>query len=161
MRHVLGMTIADALPPLGLLILTIGYLIAAYQYPPASRAFPLIVAWAMLVLVSLDLVARTQTSLGRVLTRWLNPESATHTSPSHKGELAAILWISAFAAALLFIGILAAIPLFVFASVRWRGERSCALSGTVALGTTLAIWLLFARLLRIELYSGLLFGGGG
>jgi Tripartite tricarboxylate transporter TctB family len=161
MRRVLGTNLADALPPFGLLILTIGYLIAAYQYPPASRAFPLIVAWSMLILVSLDLVSRTQTRFGRALTHWLNPASAVHTSISHKGELAAILWIAAFAAALLFLGILAAIPLFVFTSVRWRGERSYALSAALAAGTTLTIWLLFARLLRIELYPGVLFGGGG
>jgi hypothetical protein len=44
--------------------------------------------------------------------------------------------------------------------VRWRGKRSYVVSLGVAAATTVFIWLLFARLLRIELYAGL-FGGSG
>ena len=163
MRRVLGASIAGYAPPLGLLLLTLAYLIAAYHYPPASRAFPVIVAWAMIALVALDVVSRTQTRTGRAVTRWLNPASATAhgDAPASGRELAAILSVAGFVAALTLIGILYAIPLFVFASVRWRGRRSYLVSIAIAATTTLFIWLLFARLLRIELYGGLLLGGDG
>ena len=68
--------------------------------------------------------------------------------------------MAGFVAGLVLIGILHAIPLFVFAAVRWRGKRSYVVSLAIAAATTLFIWLLFARLLRIELYAGLLGGGG-
>lgn len=163
MQRVFGTGLADTLPALCLWIFTLAYLLLAYRYPPASRGFPVIVAWSMIVLVTLDLVARTQTSIGRAVTRWLNPaSSAAHGGETRRGasELVAILWIAALVAALVLIGILYAIPLFVFASVRWRGRRSYLVSLAVAGGTTLLIWLLFVRLLRIELYPGLLLGGG-
>jgi hypothetical protein len=160
MQRTLITTIAASLPALCLWTLTVAYLIVAYQYPPTSRAFPVIVAWSMIVLVSIDLVSRTQTNLGRTLTRWLNPASTTH-GEGRRGttELVALLWVAALVTALVLIGILYAIPLFVFASVRWRGHRSYPVSLAVAAATTFIIWLLFAWLLRIELYSGLLLGG--
>jgi hypothetical protein len=163
MRRVLGTGIADYLPALCLWIFTLAYLLLAYRYPPASRAFPVIVAWSMIVLVTLDLASRTQTRAGRALTRWLNPASvAAHGEGTNAARQAfvAVLWVAALVAALVLAGILTAIPLFVFASVRWRGQRSYAMSLAVAGMTTLLIWLLFTRLLRIDLYSGLLLGGG-
>jgi tripartite tricarboxylate transporter TctB family protein len=162
MRRVLGTAIADYAPPLGLLALTIIYLIIGYQYPPVSRMFPVMVAWSMIVLVALDLASRTQTRAGRTMAYWLNPASATaeHKAAQSAAELSAIIWLAAFVAALVLVGILYAIPLFVFASVRWRGKRSYAASFAVAAVTTLCIWLMFARLLRIELYPGLLLGSG-
>jgi len=162
MPRVLGTSITNCAPPLALLVLSLAYLIVAYQYPPTSRVFPVMVAWAMLGLVGLDLVSRTQTRAGRVVVRWLNPASTAPRgdAPLARRELAAILSVAGFVAGLVLIGILYAIPLFVFTSVRWRGKRSYVVSLGVAAATTLFIWLLFARLLRIELYAGL-FGGGG
>jgi hypothetical protein len=161
MRLLIGTGIADTAPALGLWMLSLAYLLAAYQYPPASRAFPVIVAWSMLVLVTLDVIARTPTRAGRAVTRWLNPASAVGPDGriATPTELLAILWVVGFVTALVLIGILYAVPLFVFASVRWRGKQSYWISLVLAGGTTLFVWLLFARLLRIDLYSGLLGGG--
>jgi hypothetical protein len=160
MRRVLATAIADVMPALGLLIITIAYLMVAYQYSPASRAFPVAVAWSMIVLLMLDLVSRTSTKLGRGVTHWLNPASAgTNDAHIARGDLVAICWIAGFVLALMLIGVLYAVPLFVFASARWRGKRSYAASLVLAAATTFVIWLLFKWLLRIELYSGLLLGG--
>jgi len=50
-------------------------------------------------------------------------------------------------------------PLYVFAATRWRGGRPWLVCGLSAACTLGGIWLLFGRLLRLELYPGLLFGG--
>jgi hypothetical protein len=159
MPRTLIKALAEALPALGLLIITIAYLMAAYQYSPASRAFPVMVASSMIVLVALDLVSRTPTKLGRAVTRWLNPASAAaDTTRINRHDLVAILWIAGFVTALVLVGVPCAVLMFVFASARWRGERSYAVSLLLAVATVMVIWLLFAQLLRIDLYPGLLSG---
>jgi len=150
----------DIVPALGLLIITIAYLMVAYQYSPASRAFPVMVAWSMIVLLALDLVSRTSTKLGRAVTRWLNPAiAAPETTHVNRHDLIAVLWVAGFVTALILIGVPYAVLLFVFSSARWRGKRSYAVSFLLAVATMLVIWLLFTWLLRIELYPGLLLGG--
>jgi hypothetical protein len=159
MRHAFAKA-PDVIPALGLLIITIAYLMVAYQYSPASRAFPVIVAWSMVVLLALDLVSRTSTRLGRAVTRWLNRTSAAPETTHISGhDLVAVLWVAGFVTALILIGVPYAVLLFVFASARWRGKRSYAISFLLAVATMVVIWLLFTWLLRIELYPGLLLGG--
>ena len=156
MRRVLGAPLAEYLPALGLLLFTAAYLALGYRYPPAVRAFPVGVAWIMILLLVLDLSARTATGPGRVLQRWLNPEAAS--SPPAGNATAAILWLIGFAALLVVAGILTAVPVFVFSSLRWRGKRSLGTCALAAAAATLFIWFMFSVLLRLGLYSGLLFG---
>ncbi len=118
------------------------------------------------MLAVLDIITRTKTPLGATLTRWLNPVSAAphRAGSAHKTfpltrQLAAIAWIAGFVAAFALIGALYAIPLYVFAATRWRGERPFLVCLISAAGTLAGIWLLFGRLLHLELYPGLLFGG--
>jgi hypothetical protein len=159
MQRAPAKTLADITPALGLLIITIAYLTVAYQYSPASRAFPVMVAWWMIVLLALDLVARTPTKVGRAVTRWLNPASAAETTHINRHDLVAMLWVAGFVATLVIVGVPSAVLLFVFASARWRGKRSHAFAFLLAVATMTVIWLLFTQLLRIELYPGLLLGG--
>jgi hypothetical protein len=160
MRRTLAKTLADTMPALCLLIITIAYLTVAYQYSPASRAFPVMVAWSMIVLLALDLVACTPAKLGRAITHWLNPASAgAETTHINRQDLGAVLWVAGFVTTLVLVGVPCAVLLFMFASARWRGKRSYAVSLLLAVATTTVIWLLFAQLLRIELYPGLLLGG--
>jgi hypothetical protein len=160
MTRILGTPLRDYLAPLGLWVIAALYLAAAADYPPESRAFPAMVAWAMLVFVTLDLASRTRTQVGTALTRWLNPASGlgqprTHTVYPVAKQVAAILWVAGFTAALVALGVLTAIPLFVFASMRWRGGRRYWVCVLTAAGATLFIWLLFSVLLRLQLYPGL------
>lgn len=160
MRRGLAKALADITPALGLLTITIAYLMVAYQYSQASRAFPVMVAWSMIVLLALDLVSRTPTKLSRSVTRWLNPASAAaETTHINRHDLVAVIWVAGFVTALILVGVPCAVLLFVFASARWRGKRSYAASLFLAVTTMVVIWLLFTRLLRIELYPGLLLGG--
>ena len=164
MKQIFGTPVTDYLPALGLLVLTIGYLGTAYNYMPDARAVPAGVAWVMLVLVILDLVSRTRTSLGTTLMHWLNPAGDADKMAEHKRypalkQIGAVLWIAGFAAAMVFIGILYAVPLYVFSSLFFRGKRPLIVAIGVSTGATAMIWLLFEAVLGLELYPGMIFGG--
>jgi len=163
-KQIFGTPVADYLPASGLLLLTIGYLATAYGYSPDARAVPSGVAWVMLVLVILDLISRTRTSIGTTLMHWLNPAGDPEAMKDHKRypvlrQVGAVLWIGAFAAAMLFIGILYAVPLYVFASLYFRGGRPLIVAAAVSAGATAMIWTLFVAVLGLQLYPGMLFGG--
>lgn len=123
------------LPSITLAILTTIFLIAAYRYPSQARAFPVTVAWVMLFLIALDIVSRK------------TPED----HPPVAGQLRAVTWLAAFALALVLVGILYAVPLYIAASLRFRGHRSWITSLLAAAITTAGIWLLFAVVLRLDL----------
>ena len=164
MRRVFGTPITDYMPALGLLIITAIYLATAYNYSPDARAVPAGVAWVMLALVLLDLISRTQTGVGTALMHWLNPagdavkQEAVKHYPLLK-QFGAVLWVAGFAAGLVLIGILYAVPLYVFSSLYFHGRRPLLICLGVCAAATAMIWLLFAVVLRLELYPGILFGG--
>jgi Tripartite tricarboxylate transporter TctB family len=164
MRRIFGTPITEYLPAFVLLMLTAVYLATAYQYAPESRIMPVLVAWCMLALLTVDLVSRTETPIGQNLTRWLNPSSDRgghgHAAAySAHRQFIAVLWLAGLAALLLLIGVLSAVPLYLFAAIYWRGRRGMLTSLAVAGGMTLVVWLLFTGLLHLQLYPGLLFGG--
>ena len=164
MRRVFGTPITDYMPALGLLIITAIYLATAYDYSPDARAVPAGVAWVMLALVLLDLISRTQTGVGTALMHWLNPagDAAKQEGVKHYPllkQLGAVLWVAGFAAALVLIGILYAVPLYVFSSLYFQGRRPLLVCLGISAAATAMIWLLFAVVLRLELYPGILFGG--
>jgi hypothetical protein len=136
------------LPAAGLAIFTSIFLAAAYGYPSQARAFPVAVGWVTLLLVALDIVSRTKP---------LKPGAATEDSRPLGRQFGAVVWLAAFALMLVLIGILYAVPLYVFASLRFRGRRSWLTSLWIAAVATSAIWLLFAVVLRLELYPGYFF----
>jgi hypothetical protein len=163
-RRVFGTPLTDYMPALGLLVLTAIYIATAYSYSPDARAVPAGVAWVMLVLVLLDLVSRTQTGIGTTLMHWLNPagDAAKQEGVKHYPllkQFSAVLWVSGFTAALVLIGILYAVPLYVFSSLYFQGRRPLPVCLAVSAAATAMIWLLFAVVLRLELYPGILFGG--
>jgi len=147
------------LPAAGLAIFTAAFLAAAYGYPSQARAFPVAVAWMTLFLVALDIASRTETGAGRTIRKRLNPGAAAQDARPLGGQFGAVIWLAVFALMLVLIGILCAVPLYVFASLRFRGRRSwltCVWVAAIAAG---GIWLLFAVVLRLELYPGYFFGG--
>jgi hypothetical protein len=126
------------LPAAGLAIVTTIFLIVAYTYPSQARAFPVAAAWVMLFLIAIDILSR----------------KTTEDHPQMAGQLRAVAWLAAFALALVLIGILYAVPLYIAASLRFRGHRSWVTSLLAAAITTAGIWLLFAVVLRLDLYPG-------
>jgi hypothetical protein len=158
-KRIFGAALSDYLPALGLLVITSLYLYLSYGYPAKARAFPAMVAWVMLALLLLDLVSRTETRLGLAVMRALNPAQArgSERAPSALRQLSAMLWIAGFTTGIVLIGILSAVPLYVFAAIRFRGERGYLTALAAAAGATLFIYLLFGVVLRLNLYPGILF----
>ena len=160
MRRVLGTPVVEYLPALVMLAVTIAYLTVAYTYTEQARLFPVPVGWLMLLLLALDLVSRTKTPIGETLTRLLNPatevEGAEDRFPLLR-QLSAILWVAFFTAALVLIGIMYAVPLYVFGSMRFHGRKSFLTSLVTAVCVTAFTWVLFAFALQVELYPGILF----
>jgi Tripartite tricarboxylate transporter TctB family len=159
-KRILGTPLVDYLPALVLLAVTVGYLSIAYTYTEQARLFPVPVGWLMLLLLALDLVSRTKTPIGESLTRLLNPaaevEGAEPRFPVLK-QLSALLWVGLFTAALVLIGIMYAVPLYVFGSMRFHGKKSYQTSLIAAVCVTAFTWVLFAFALQVELYPGALF----
>jgi hypothetical protein len=149
----------DRLFALALLIITAAYLAIDYRYKPALRAVPAAVAWVMLLLLAIDLASHLDTSFGRVLRARLNPPSE-RPAYSALRQLEAVLWVAGFALLLILIGVLYGVPIFVFAFMRLRGKRPIWQSLLGGAAVTGFLWLLFAALLRLTLYPGIVFGGG-
>jgi len=162
MKKFFGAPLIEYLPALGFLAFTVLYLGMAYSYEDDARAFPAGVAWVMLGLTLLDLITRTKTRLGIALLQILNPAAeaggpARGIEVTPQKQIIAMLWIFGFAILLFMIGILAAVPIYAFVSMRFRSKLSYVTSISVALLITLAIWLLFGLALRINFYQGIFF----
>lgn len=160
MKRVLGTPVVEYTPALVMVAITIIYLITAYTYSVQARLFPVPVGWLMLALLALDLVSRTKTPTGEHLTRLLNPaaegEGAEERFPILR-QLSAMFWVAFFTAALVLIGIMYAVPLYVFGSMRFHGKKSYLTSLITAVCVTAFTWVLFAFALQVELYPGALF----
>jgi hypothetical protein len=159
-KRVLGTPVVEYIPALALIAVSIGYLAVAYTYSEQARLFPVPVGWLMLALLTLDLVSRTRTPAGFTLTRWLNP-AAEGEGPEGRfpvmRQFSAIIWVGIFTVALVLIGIMYAVPLYVFGSMRFHGRKSYLTSLVAAACVTAFTWLLFAFALQVELYPGALF----
>ncbi len=160
MKRFFGTPLRDYLPALGLFAVTLLYLYLSAAYPARAREFPAMVAWVMLALIALDLLSRTQTRAGLAIKRALNPASdlvpraSEHTQPTWR-QVTSVLWIAGFTTAMVLIGILGAVPLYVFSALRFRGERPLLICLIAAAGATAFIYLLFGMVLRLNLYPGI------
>ena len=164
MKRFLGTPLIDYLPAIALFAVAVIYLVTGYGYTPQARQFPIIVAWAAIVLVALDFISRTRTPVGEALMRWFNPSASPGKAearahyPASK-QIAAVLWTAGFVTLIVLIGFLYAVPIYVFASMYVRGRRPLLLCLVVSATATLFIYLIFEQLLELELYPGILFGG--
>jgi hypothetical protein len=158
-KPIFGTPVVDYLPAFGLALFTAAFLATAYSYPPQARAFPAAVAWVTLFLVALDIVSRTDTKPGAAVRRRLNPAATAEDSRALGSQIGAAIWLAVFAVVLVLIGVLYAVPLYIFASLRFRGRRSWFTSLWISAIGTGGIWLLFSVALRLELYPGYFLGG--
>jgi len=162
MRRVFGTPLRDYLPAIGLFVVTLLYLYLSEAYPARARAFPAMVAWVMLALLALDLLSRTETRLGLAVRRTLNPAAdrvppANEHAQSWRRQVTSVLWIAGFTTAIVLIGIIGAVPLYVFSALRFRGQRPLLACFIAAAGATAFIYLLFGVVLRLNLYPGIFF----
>lgn len=151
-------------PPLLLMLLSGTILIWSYRYGPVARFLPVIVSTTTVILCVLDLVTRFRGRgadfLRLVLGAGFEDSEMKH-SPSVRGELVQSAWVLASLAGMLIIGILPAVPLFVFSYMYFQCRQELLPSVVTALVSVMAIWGLFELILGYDLYRGLLFGGRG
>jgi Tripartite tricarboxylate transporter TctB family len=151
------------LPPAVCGLFAAGFLAMTYTLPPAARAMPLLVGWGTLGLAMLDLASRLKGKAGEALMRALNPAGLKPPTPDAVSGRYALLsgigLVVLLVTAFLLFGALVAAPVLIFAALMIANRKEWLLSLAIAAGSTLVIWLLFAVLLRLQLYPGLLFGG--
>ena len=158
-----GAPLAEYLFPALVWLLALAFLLLASGFSPMSREVPVLVSWLTLVLSSVDLFSRTRTSAAQALVRWLNPDIREKEATGKPGSTARLLMaiggVIGFVAALVLVGVLYAVPVFLFVALRWGGRCRLAVSAVAAILVTGLIWSLFAGLLQLDLFPGLLFGG--
>jgi hypothetical protein len=146
----------DYLPPLALFAATIGYLAVAYRYDGDARSMPVAFGWTMLLLLAIDIAIVTRTQAGMFLARLLNPSVHQREELGLARQVGAIFWPLLFTLLLVLIGVAAAVPIYIFASMRFHGGWSLRWSIATASIASAATWILFEVALRTPLYAGLL-----
>lgn len=137
-------------------------LVWTYDYQPAMRRLPLLVAWSTIVLAILDGLSRTESGLGRTINGIFSwgfgmPEVAGRTSPSPRSEVRAIAWIIGFVALVVAVGFYVAIPAYILLATRVQARAGWLASIAAALAVLGGVWALFFGLLEYNIYGGLLF----
>lgn len=154
--------IASRAAPLAVALVLAGVavvvLATAYTYSRSSGLFPVFTGWIFLVLTLLE--------VGVQVNVLRNPVSVSPHSTGDIGEASADLrsyggfaWLGMFLAAIYLVGFLAAIPVFVFAFVRFSAQQAWLRSALVALLATAFVYCIFVWLLEYRLFSGTLHGG--
>jgi hypothetical protein len=159
-----GASPREVLPPAVLCLLSVGFLVVAYGFNPASGAMPVLIGWAMVVLTFLDLLTRLRVPLGDMLARALNPSSlaATHEAAvplQAVRQLVAVGTILLYLASMLLVGVLPTVPVFMLLALRFGARRSWLFSLVGAIVMVVTVWAVFARLLGLAIFPGLLFDG--
>lgn len=153
----------DLAVSVGVLVFFVVILLWTYRFPEVrGREFPALVSMAAIVLCLIDLVAHTDTAVGRrlaaVLTGEINPSAGILTHGTWR-EAVAILWLAGATLLIVVAGFLAGIPVYVLCYMVLHAGRPLRQGAIAALVTTGAIWLAFELLLGYQLYRGLLFEG--
>jgi hypothetical protein len=125
---------------------------------------PILIGWAMLILTALDLATRLRTPLGDAIARALNPSSLVETpeTPIPRRTLRQIIGVAAlvlFVTAMVLIGVLPSVPVFTLIALRFGAGKTWLFSLIGAVSMVLLVWVVFARLLGLDIFPGLLFDG--
>ncbi|HSM42770.1 MAG TPA: tripartite tricarboxylate transporter TctB family protein [Afifellaceae bacterium] len=156
--------VRSALAPLVLIALSVGLLVWSSTYNETARQVPMLVAGAMLVLSVIDLVCRFDAPGLRPLRDFWGADFRNREmrhNPPWRAEVIQALWMIACVAAMLAIGFLLAVPLFVFAYMVVNGKRPVGESLITALVVFGFVYIVFEVLLDYHLYRGALFDARG
>lgn len=137
-------------------------LVWTYEYQPAMRRLPLLVAWSTIFFAILDGLSRTDSKMGRAINGLFSwgfgmPDISGRISPSLRTEVRSIAWIAGFVALVAAAGFYAAIPIYILLATRLQARAGWLTSAAAALAVLGAVWALFSGLLDYHIYSGLLF----
>jgi hypothetical protein len=164
MKKLWGTSAVEYLPPAALCLLSVGFLVTAYGFNAASGAMPVLIGWTMVILTALDLITRVRAPVGDMLARALNPSSLNGTHEPAAPFLAmrrlvAVASILVYLASMVLVGVLPTVPVFMIVALRFGAGRGWLFSLVGAAGMVLLVWAVFARLLGLAIFPGLLFDG--
>ena len=142
------------------------FLLWTQTVPARAAAMPTLVAWLAIVLALIDVVAQTETAVGRVVRRFVSAEKVIEWKAQGDGEDAtwgrvflSVLWVIGYLGGIYLVGFLLTTPLYVFLYMVLHGAKSLRTAGIMAIATTVLIWLTFEIAFKYPLYPGILFGG--
>lgn len=155
------------MPSLVLGAIAIVYAWTSFDYSAGSQAIPLSVAGLALLLVLLDALSLGEGALARNLRRVLSG-TAQAPVPGLDGlagvqhpvgkEVAAFAWIIAFTALVIVFGFYIAIPVYVFAYLRFYAGKRAVVSALTAAGLVGFLYAIFELLLGYAIFGGLIAG---
>ena len=147
--------------PVALLLAMAVVLVASYGYGPEERALPVLVAWTTIALLMLEILVQAGTPAGRRIDRLLQgtnagPELAR--APPVTVLIHAFGWPGLLVALTVLIGILPAVLVYVFFSLKMAGGKSLRQALAIAVVLTGLSWLLFEWTMSYRLFRGVLMG---
>lgn len=138
----------------------------AAAYPPRARQVPEIVGFFGLICLAVQLILDSSprlTALYRKVEKQglFDVDEQVHEARSGNGtefrlEIISYCWLAFFLTALLVLGFLIAIPLYILLYLRFQAKISWLRSAVYAAGTWLFVYFLFVRLFEIRLYAGMI-----
>ena len=147
--------------PAVLLLAMAGVLIVSYGYEPAERALPVLVAWTTIALLILEVLVQGGTPAGRRIDRLLQGNDAG-PEPERAPPVAVLIhafgWPGLLVALTVLIGILPAVLVYVFFSLKVAGGKSLRQAMAIAVALTGLSWLLFEWTMSYRLFRGVLMG---
>jgi hypothetical protein len=157
-------SLAAYLVPVSILVLAVGFLLSAYGYEGRTRQVPVLIGWILVALCLLDVVAASGTRAGKAVRAFF-----TGTIVGERNDelwdypvgrvLVAMAWPTAFLVVVVLIGLVAAIPVFVFLFVLIQGRSNVRRALLASAVTTGCIYALFEQVLNYKMYQGVLFAG--
>lgn len=150
--------------PSVLIVASLGLLIWSSTFNQTARQVPMLVAGAMLVLSIFDFVCRFDRPALRPLRDFWGADFGNREmrhNPRWTSEVGQILWMIGCVAAMLAIGFLPAVPLFVFLYMVVNGRRPMIVSLATAAIVFAFVYIVFEVLLDYLLYRGALFDARG
>jgi len=142
---------------MGIMAFLLFFLHETYEYRGAVRLFPVMVAYAGIVLSAIDIVSLTETRPARAINVFFGAVLSEDQvgGRSVPREAKAVLSMAAGVVLIWLLGFLIAAPSFVFLWMLLWGRKTVRASLYGGVLTLAFIWLLFEQVLSYELYRGI------
>jgi hypothetical protein len=149
-----------------LFVVALAYVWEGFSYTATPRLFPLLVGIPMLLLTALQTVIEFSPDLSRKYAETGTVDAKVLAGKARNGvveddprqtqkELQTFLWLGLAVGLSTLLGFFWGIPLFILIFLKFRCATRWTLSAGLPLATLVFMYLLFDRLFRIPLYTGL------
>jgi putative tricarboxylic transport membrane protein len=145
---------ASLLLAVAIMIVAAGAIVSAWGWPAKAALFPLVISIPLFLLAGAEALWALFGSAAQGSASDFKLSDHLPQSVALRRTLIAVGWIFGFFFAIVLLGFLVAVPLFVFAYLRLQGRRGWIFSAVF----TLAVWAffygLFDRLLHLPFPAG-------